>query len=60
MFDLLGPTRRIRGRDVCEVDGRGDTYPDIEVEVFVVHRLDIEAYCWNGGNDFTDLADGGG
>lgn len=36
------------------------TYPDIEVEVLVIHRLDIEAYRWNGGNDFANLPDGGG
>jgi hypothetical protein len=36
------------------------TYPDIEVEILVVDRLDIEAYCRNGGYDFANLSDNTG
>jgi hypothetical protein len=60
MFDLLDPIQRVRGRDICNEDGCSGTYPDIEVEVLVVHRLDIEAYCGNGGNDLANLSDYGG
>lgn len=60
MFDLLNPIWRVRGRVVCDVNGRSGTYPDIKVEVLVIHRLDIEAYRWNGGNDFANLSDGDG
>jgi hypothetical protein len=40
--------------------GRSSTYPDIEVEVLVIYRLDIEAYCGNGGDDLANLSDDGG
>jgi len=45
--------------DTCDRVGLSGTYPDIEVEVLVIHRLDIEAYRWNGGDDFTDLLEAG-
>lgn len=33
----------------------GWTYPDVEVEVLVGYRFDVEAYCRDGGYDFADL-----
>lgn len=59
MFDLLDPIRRVRRRDICERDGCSCTYPDVEIEILIIHRLDIEAYRWNGGDDFANLPDGG-
>lgn len=35
----------------------GSAYPNIEVEIFVVYGLDVEAYRWNGSNDFANLPD---
>ena len=59
MFDLLDPTRRVSGW-ACDRDDCGGTYPDIEVEVLIIHRLDVEAYRWNGGDDFANLSDEAG
>lgn len=36
---------------------RGFAYPDIEVEVLVVDRLDVEAYGGNGRYDFANLSE---
>ena len=35
-----------------------ETYPDVEVEVFVGYGFDVEAYCWYCGYDFADLREG--
>lgn len=32
-----------------------ETYPDVEIEVFVCDGFDIEADCRDGGDDFADL-----
>jgi hypothetical protein len=31
------------------------TYPDVKVEVLVGYRLDVESYCWYGGDYFANL-----
>lgn len=33
----------------------GAAYPDVEVEILVCDRLDIETNRRDGGNDFADL-----
>jgi hypothetical protein len=31
-------------------------YPDVEIEVLVCYRLDVEAYCWYGCDYLADLS----
>lgn len=32
-----------------------DTYPDVEIQVLVCYRLDVEAYCWYCCDYFANL-----
>ena len=32
-----------------------NSYPDIEIEVLVSYRLDVEAYGWYRGHNLADL-----
>jgi hypothetical protein len=36
--------------------GGGMAYPDVEIEVLVCYRLDVEAYCWYGCDYLADLS----
>ena len=55
MFDLPDPGLRVRTIQKQNRRYRGDAYPDIEVEVFVVYGLDVEAYSWNRRYDLANL-----
>jgi hypothetical protein len=37
MFDLLDPTLRVKRGAECDGNGCSGTYPDIEVEVLIIH-----------------------
>jgi hypothetical protein len=44
------------GKSLVEVyRGLWGTYPNIEVELVVCYRLDVESYGWYCGDDFADL-----
>jgi hypothetical protein len=56
-FGRRGPRPIALIRDVKAVKGKGQKRgkTHLEFDVLVLHRFDVEANRWDGGDDFADL-----